>query len=194
MPASLARRSYRVLVGLYPTAFRREYGQDLVLLFDDLVADRGTAAATVRTGIDLFVTVPRYHLEAVMTASRATRTHNAGLVAVPLLGAIALIAGLPWIGGLLVLTGAALLIVNRGRLAASIRTPDTAQRNHRFRMAALSAGIFAVCAVGYLIVISDGQASSLGLLATSLPGMTALIAAVTYLGAGLATPRSTATA
>ena len=60
-------RVYRSLVRLYPSAFRHEYGEDLVAHYADLVADRGARAARTRTALDLAITVPRYHLEHVMT-------------------------------------------------------------------------------------------------------------------------------
>ncbi len=52
---------YRSLVRLYPSAFRHEYGDDLVAHFADLVADRGARAARARTALDLAITIPRYH-------------------------------------------------------------------------------------------------------------------------------------
>lgn len=194
MSAALARRSYRILVNLYPASFRREYGQDMVALFEDLIADRGAAAATIRTGVDLVVTVPRYHLEAVMTTPHATAAHTATLAALPILGVSAIMIGLPWwVGTTLILAGAALLLANRGRLARSIRTPDTSRRTHRLRLAAAGAAIFTACVLGYLVVISGEDASTLGLLGTALPGMAALVATVGYLLAGLATPRTRTT-
>lgn len=194
MSAALARRSYRVLVNLYPASFRREYGEDMVALFEDLVADRGTAAATIRTGVDLLVTVPRYHLEAVMTTSHAAAAHTATLAALPILGVSALMMDLPWwVGATLILAGAALLLANGGRLARSIRTPDSSRRTQRLRMAAVGAAIFTACVLGFLVVTSGETASTLGLLGTALPGVAALVASVGYLLAGLATPRTRTT-
>ena len=67
MFAPLIRRGYQLLIPLYPAAFRREFGGDMLLLFDSLVADRGILAATSRTSLDLIVTVPRYRLETVIS-------------------------------------------------------------------------------------------------------------------------------
>ena len=63
---------YRTLVRLYPSAFRHEYGEDLVAHYGDLVADRGARAARARTALDLAITIPRYHLEHVMTDQHST--------------------------------------------------------------------------------------------------------------------------
>ena len=71
-----------------PLAFRREFGDDMLLLFDSLVADRGILAATSRTSLDLIVTVPRYRLETVMTDSRATQVLTATIAGLLVLGFI----------------------------------------------------------------------------------------------------------
>jgi hypothetical protein len=65
---------YRKLLRLYPSAFRHEFGVDLALHFDDLVAGLGTRRAWRRTAIDLFVTIPRYRLEHHMSEQHATST------------------------------------------------------------------------------------------------------------------------
>lgn len=126
-----------------------------------------------------------------MTTSHATAVHTATLAALPILGASAIMMGLPWwVGAVLILSGVALLLANRGRLARSIRTPDSSRRAHRLRMAAVGAATFTVCTLGYLVVISGEDASTLGLLGTALPGMAAVVATVGYLLAGVATPRT----
>jgi hypothetical protein len=64
MLASLVHAIYRALTVLYPSEFRNQHRDDLVLLFDEMVADRGIGTATGRTMLDLIVTIPRYRLEA----------------------------------------------------------------------------------------------------------------------------------
>lgn len=191
MVSSLLRGTYRLLILLYPPKFRREYGNDMVLLYDSLAADRGSLAAVRRTSIDLIVTVPRYRLEAVMTEPRATRILTASIAGLLLLGFASPIAGFGWIGLVLILAGLVLVLANRGRLARAIRTPDSSRRASRLRIAALSTGVFAACVVGYSIVISDEEASTLGLLLPSLLGTAALAAAIWFLIAGLLTPQTT---
>lgn len=57
---------YRRALGLYPRRFREEFGDDLILFYDDLVADLGSKRAARRALRDLISTVPRYRLEALM--------------------------------------------------------------------------------------------------------------------------------
>lgn len=190
MLASLVRRTYRHLIALYPAELRREHGDDMVLVVDELIADRGVVAATTRTTIDLIVTVPRYRLEAVMSKTRATRTLNVAITGLLALGTFGVTAGGTWIGAMLIFGGLGLAIANRGRLARSIRTPNPSQRSHRLRLAALNAGIFAACVVAYGIVTWDGEASTPGLLIPNLLGTAALVGAVGFFLAGLFTPRT----
>lgn len=195
MLASLACRTYRRMIALYPNELRREYGHDMEFVFNELIADRGVRVAMTRTTIDLIVTVPRYRLEAIMTNTQATRTLDVAIIGLLALGAFGATAlgtdGLStWIFAGMILTGLALAIANRGRLARSIRTADPSQRSHRLRLAALNAGIFAASVVAYLIVVWDGQASSPGLLIPSLLGTVALAGAAGFLLAGLLTPRT----
>ena len=195
MLASLACRTYHRMIALYPNELRRQYGEDMEFVFNELIADRGVLAATTRTTIDLIVTVPRYRLEAVMSKTHATRTLNvaiAGLLALGAFGATALgTDGLgTWIFAGMILTGLGLAIANRGRLARSIRTANPSQRSHRLRLAALNAGVFAASVVAYLIVVWDEEASTPGLLIPSLLGTVALVGAIGFLLAGLFTPRT----
>ncbi|MEX0781566.1 MAG: hypothetical protein WD557_02880 [Dehalococcoidia bacterium] len=190
MFASLVRRIYRLLTLLYPTEFRREHGNDMALLFDDLVADRGILAATSRTSIDLIVTVPRYRLEAVMSESNATQVLTAGIAGLLILGFASVGVGLPWAAPVLILAGLGLALANRGRLARSIRTPDPSRRKRLLRRSALSAVIFVACVVGFIVVTWDGEASTPGLLIPSLMGTFAMFGAVGFLVAALLMPRT----
>lgn len=191
MFAPLVRRGYQLLIPLYPAAFRREFGGDMLLLFDSLVADRGILAATSRTSLDLIVTVPRYRLETVMTDSRATQVLTATIAGLLVLGFISPMAGLPWWPSpLLILAGLGLTVANRTRLAHAIRTPDSSRRSRRLRLSALSAAVFAAAVVGYGVVIWDETASTLGLLLPSFLGTAALVCSAWFLVAGLLTPRS----
>lgn len=190
MFAPLIRRGYQLLIPLYPAAFRREFGDDMLLLFDSLVADRGILAATSRTSLDLIVTVPRYRLETVMTDSRATQVLTTTIAGLLVLGFISPMAGLLWLSPLFFLAGLGLIVANRTRLAHAIRTPDSSRRRHRLRLSALSAAVFAAAVVGYGVVIWDETASTLGLLLPSFLGTAALVCSAWFLVAGLLTPRS----
>ncbi len=59
-------RLYRVLLALYPPSFQREYAPDLVQAFTDLARDRGLASTWARCSVDLAVTIPRLHMEALV--------------------------------------------------------------------------------------------------------------------------------
>lgn len=191
MSTSLARRVYELLIRLYPPAFRREFANDMLLIFDALVEDRGTLTAASRTSLDLVVTVPRYRLETVMTDSHSTQVLTAAIAALLVLGFLSPMAGLLWLGPLFILAGLGLMIANRTRLAQAIRTPDSSARRRRLRLAALSAAVFALAVVGYGIVIWDETASTLGLLLPSAVGTAALMCSAWFLVAGLLTPRDT---
>ena len=71
---AVSPRVYRSLLRLYPSEFRHEFGIDLALHFDDLVASLGTGRAWRRTAIDLTVTIPRYRLEHHMSEQHAAST------------------------------------------------------------------------------------------------------------------------
>lgn len=58
--------AYRLLLCLYPRRFRQEYGDDLLLLLQDQLADEPAARVYARAALDLALTVPSRHLEARM--------------------------------------------------------------------------------------------------------------------------------
>ena len=58
--------AYVAAVRLYPRAFRREYGGDLVLLAEDLVVDLGPRRAAARLARDLLVSLPARYLEVLV--------------------------------------------------------------------------------------------------------------------------------
>lgn len=62
---------YRACINLYPSSFRRHYREDLVQHFDDLVVDRGLRVASLRTALDLVITLPTYRLERIMSQPRS---------------------------------------------------------------------------------------------------------------------------
>jgi hypothetical protein len=194
MFAALMRRTYQLLTLLYPVEFRREHRNDMIFVFDELVADRGLLAATGRTSIDLIVTVPRYRLEAVMTESQTTRVITTAIAGLLSLGVASVaMLGLVWVGAVLILGGVGLALANRSRLARAIRTtPERSLRTHRLRLAALSAGVFVVCLVAHLAVIWDEEPTTARDGIPSLLGMAAFCVAVSFLVAGLLTPRAIA--
>ena len=175
---------------LYPAEFRHEFGADMLLHFDDLIVNRGAVVATTRTSVDLVVTVPRYHLEAVMNTSSVDRMLGTVVVALPVLGVSSILFGSPWAGAALIGAGVILALASRGRLARSIRTAPPSQRARRLRGSAVSFAVLVTAYIGFVVVTSDEPVSMLGLLVTTLIGVAALGGAAALLVAGLLTPKS----
>src|SRR5439155_20711815 len=81
-------RLYRAAMWLYPPSFRREFAADLEQAFRDLRRDHGALSACRRTSVDLALSIPTEHLEAVMarTAAPATKLASAAVLAAALVG------------------------------------------------------------------------------------------------------------
>jgi hypothetical protein len=62
-------RAYKALLVLYPRPFRREYGEDMALLFAEQLRDESAWRVCARAATDLALTVPTRYLEAVMKSS-----------------------------------------------------------------------------------------------------------------------------
>lgn len=69
MSRSGAARVYGALLALYPRRFRREYGEDMVLLFAEQLRDENAWRVYSRAATDLALTVPTSYLEVVMKTS-----------------------------------------------------------------------------------------------------------------------------
>ena len=178
---------YRSLVRLYPSAFRHEYGEDLVAHYADLVADRGARAARTRTALDLAITIPRYHLEHVMTEQHSATTLSIviGLFAV---GGVASFMTGVGPGMLLFAVAVVLAVAQRSKLARALRVPDTNLRRRRLQTAAILGVVFVTSYVTYSLLIGDSWTSRETVLATI--GTFAMFGAIGYLIAGLLTPHS----
>ena len=70
-PARLVA-AYRHTIRLYPRSFRDEFGDDLVQLFEDQLADEPAVRVVTRTVLDLALSVPHRHLESDMRMTRTT--------------------------------------------------------------------------------------------------------------------------
>jgi hypothetical protein len=189
-------RSYRAVVRLYPKGFRREFGDDLVRHFAELVSDLGPRRAWSRTFLDLVITLPIYRLEAIMSPSRSNITLNLTIVVLTAAGLISIFAmdtsTLGTTFGVVLLGAAAVVaITQRTRLARSLRITN-GSRTRRLTLAAISAVVFAAAIVGYLMAIGDGDdpVSGAVLVAYNLVGIIALIATGVFLAKGLRTPRT----
>ena len=183
----MSSRAYQSLLRLYPVPFRLDYGDDLVQVFDDLVAEKGTAAAWRRTIADLCVTVPRYQLERVMNQQTSTQALNWAIIVLAAGGVISVMTG-AYPGVVLILIAVVLGIAQRSKLAQAIRVPDRALRMRRLTTAAGLGVVFAGCYALYLTLIGDTWTTRETVL--SLFGTLSMVASLGYLIAGLLTPRA----
>jgi hypothetical protein len=174
-------------VRLYPAAFRDEYGDDLVAHYDDLVAHLGPRAARARTALDLAITLPRYHLEHLMTEQHSATVLTAVIGLFAAGGLLSLLTG-AGPGLLLFAIAAVLAVAQRSRLARALRVPNTNLRRRRLLTGAVLAAVFVVSYAVYLATIGDTWTPKDTLLATV--GTLAMFGGAGYLIAGLLTPRS----
>jgi hypothetical protein len=178
---------YRSLVRLYPSAFRREYSDDLVAHFADLVADRGARAARARTALDLAITIPRYHLEHVMTEQHGATTLSIVIGLFAVAGLASLMTGL-YLGMILIVVAVVLAVVQRSTLARALRVPDSNLRRRRLQTAAVLGVIFVGSYVSFDLLIGDNWGVRETVL--TIIGTLAMFGSVGYLVAGLLTPRT----
>jgi hypothetical protein len=72
MSTSRLVSAYRHAIRLYPRSFRDDFGDDLVQLFADQLADERAARVVTRTTLDLALSVPQRHLESDMNVTRTS--------------------------------------------------------------------------------------------------------------------------
>lgn len=180
-------RVYRALVRLYPRQFRRDYGDDLVQHFGDLVTDRGTRAAFARTSLDLTITIPRYHLERIMNDQRSTVALSIVIVLLAVGGATSFFVD-AWLSPLLLVAAGALAVTQRSALAKALRVPDTAHRHRRLRIGTVLAPVFPALWFTFDLWVDDSW--SIRETLVTIVGVLALVGAIGFLIAGLATPRT----
>ena len=181
---------YRGLTLLYPQQFRNRYRDDLIQHHADLTRDRGRAAAWSRSGLDLIVTIPRYHLETATNPHHSTNALNVIVAALGIAGLLAVVAVDSFIGAALLVVAAVLAISQRSQLARAIRVHDSDRRRHRLKMAAFFAVItVADVAIGFADLAND---ESWGLKAVIYGAISYIAAGATicYLIAGLLTRKS----
>ena len=181
---------YRGLTLLYPREFRNRYRDDLIQHHADLTRDRGRAAAWSRSGLDLIVTIPRYHLETATNPHHSTNALNVIVAALGIAGLLAVVAVDSFIGAALLVVAAVLAISQRSQLARAIRVHDSDRRRHRLKMAAFFAVItVADVAIGFADLAND---ESWGLKAVIYGAISYIAAGATicYLIAGLLTRKS----
>lgn len=182
-------RLYRTLLWLYPSAFRHEYGSDMVTHFDDLVADLGVWPAWRRTLVDLIVTVPRYRLEDVMSHRQASITLAALTVATAATGIGFLAAGFGPASVVPLVFAVVLAVSQRSQLARALRVPGDDLRRRRLLGAMASAVIFVVAVGIYAVDLGDDHVAGGSLIAYNIVGLLSLLGAIGLTIVGLSTPR-----
>ena len=182
---------YRSLTRLYPKAFRRHYGDDLVQNFADLIERDGARRAWVRTTVDLLVTVPRFRLETIMNPRQSTGALYAIIATLAGAGVLSVMVGLVP-GVLLVALAAVLAIAERGRLAASTRrTPDSSRRRQLLMGSLVLAAACVVSTSAFVVELGYSEDwNGLKLLVYNAVFFTTALSAIGCLVAGLLTPRS----
>lgn len=185
-------RAYRLLTGLYPRSFRREFAADLVQAFSDVARQQGAAAAWRRSCIDLAVTVPLYHLEALMHRSATSPALVAMVLVLALAGLAALALGS---GFALPLLGIAFLagVAQRTELARSL-VAAPGQRRASLRIAGGLAFVFIAAVASWAYHV--GRYDSLGgttVLVHNAIGVLSLVGAVAFGLAALRTREAPAT-
>ncbi len=179
---------YPFLVRRYPTEFRHEYGEDLVALYGDLVADRGARAARASTALDLAITIPRYHLERLMTEQHTNTVLRVVIDLFAAGGVASFMTGVGPPGVILLALALVLAVTQRSALSRALRTPDSNLRRRRLLTAAALGGVFGLTYTIFTLTVGDSWTITDTLLA--LVGTLAMVACPLFLLAGLLVPRT----
>ena len=178
---------YRGLIRLYPSAFRHEYGEDLLAHYADLVAERGARAARARTALDLAITIPRYPLERVMTEQHSAIVLSLVIGLFTVGGLASLMTG-QGPGVLLFVVAIVLAVAKGSTLSRALSVPNSKLRRRRLQTAAVLASVFVVLWFTWDLWVDDAWSIRETLVTTV--GVLAIFAAIVFLIAGLLTPRS----
>ena len=183
---------YRSLVQFYPKEFRRDFADDLVQNFTDLLVRDGPSRAWQRTAVDLAVTVPRYRLETFMNPRNTNTTLYITTAVVALAAVTSITTGVFPVGGFILLFAAVgLAIASTSRLARSTRPADPQRRRHLLRGAAVLAATCVISTTVFWIELSNnGDWNGGKVVAYNAVFFTTLIGALACLVAGLRTPRT----
>ncbi len=170
-------RTYRALVRLYPPAFRDEYGDDLVALLHDQLADEPGPRVWARAIRDLLLTVPTQHLEAHMhhPSQRALTVVAAAAAIVALV--IGSVIGSVAVPALIVVVGGVWVSLASWRSNQVVDAPSWRKR------VVLGVSLIAGVAIASAIPWPDSVDLG-GDLAWSL-GAVAVVTALTLIGSGL---------
>ncbi len=184
---------YRALTWLYPRDFRDHYRDDLVQIHADLTRERGAGRAWGRATLDLLVTVPRYRMESLMKESRSPIIIIVAIATMAVAGiASVFVMGDGYPALLLLPLAIVLAVTQRSKLARSM---DAVNGPHTRRKRLTTAAVLTVSLPVIYLAAPAILGDHWGADAIALFGLwfVVLIAAVVYLIAGIATPRSPVT-
>lgn len=156
------RAVYRSLVWLYPRQLRAAHGAEMVQVFDDLVRERGRRV-WVRTMIDLAVSLPRTHLEVVMSAPVTRSALGIVLAVAAALGVLAVLvfgpAALP-----IPIAIAVLAVAQRSRLARAVEPTPSRRSLGAVVALVLSAAVLAGTVASWFVAVDRGYSFPDGVL------------------------------
>lgn len=183
MSADRLVSAYRHTIRLYPRSFRDEFGDDLVRLFADQLADERAGRVVARTILDLALSVPQRHLESDM---HLTRTSVLPIVFFALaLGSlvVGLAVGHPAVLavcalGTLAFLGLAMVALHRARPLHEVRTIPS-----RWWMV-LGAGVALLTGL-ILVTRATGELPEGGWFLAMVTGLTAIVLIATGLALGV---------
>jgi hypothetical protein len=179
MTASRLVTAYRLTIRLYPRSFRDEFGEDLVQLFADKLADERAPRIVARTVLDLALSVPQRHLESDMRTARTSILPVIFFVAALSSLVVGLAVGHPAVLGVcavmsLTFVTLALVALHRARPLSELRSAPSRW------WVALTTGVILLAGL-ILVTNATGELPEGGWLLAMITGLTALV----LIGTGL---------
>lgn len=148
------QEAYRTLMLLYPRDLRIDHGAEMVQVFGDLVRERGRRVWG-RTAVDLAVSLPRTHMEVVMSTAWS---RTALLTLITVLAAAAVLAfvvfGMPAIPFAVVVIAVA--VAQRSRLARAVDGSPASRNRTALVVLWLSSLVLVGTAASWFFAISRG--------------------------------------
>ena len=174
--------AYRHTIRLYPRSFRDEFGDDLVRLFADQLAEEPAPRVITRTVLDLALTVPQRHLESDMHVTRSSVVPVVFFVLALASLVVGLVVGHPAVLGICAL--AALALVALGLLALHRTRPLSELRTLPSRWwVVLGAGVALLVGL-VMVTTATGELPEGGWFLAMVTGLAAIVLIATGLVLG----------
>jgi hypothetical protein len=157
----------------------------------ELVAHRGRTAATARIALDTLVTVPRYHLEALMHPAQTRRATTLVATTIAVAG-FALLAGGYAPAIVVAIVGVVVAFSQRSKLAQALHPTSPSSSRPRFIAAGIAVAVAGLTLIIGLIDLGDEPTWPTNrLLAYNLVFLAAIATAITLAIHGVSARRST---